>query len=139
MWRTVTMTIVLAAALVPKAQAQGCLHGADQTPEQKTRRSQAIFAARSVNNMQANQPGARASRFLRHEELAQSPFAQKQTSAQFKALNLTPGEEILPGWVLTLDVTENGYWFMIKDTTDPCGFTLISSTAGLIYTAEPLR
>ena len=120
-------------------RVQQCLHGADSTPEQKARPTQAVGATRAVNNMQANQPGARGSRFLRHEELAGSPFALKQTDARFKVLNLTPGQEILPGWALTLDVTEDGYWFMIKDKTDPCGFTLISNKAGLIYTAEPLR
>jgi hypothetical protein len=29
--------------------------------------------------------------------------------------------------------------FMIKDTTDPCGFAYISNQAGLIYNAEPIR
>ena len=32
-----------------------------------------------------------------------------------------------PQWKLTLDVTESGYWFMIKDTADPCGFAFISN------------
>jgi len=55
-------------------------------------------------------------------------------------LHLQPAaSEIVPGWQLTLNKTENGYWFMIKDKTDPCGFTLISNQAGLIYNAEPMR
>ena len=124
---------------VPAAAQQQCLHGADESADQKTRRMQAVGAMRNVNNMQANQPGARASRYLRHEELATSPFAQKQTNEPFKALNLTPGEEILPGWELKLDVSEDSYWFMIKDKTDPCGFTYISNKAGIIYSAEPIR
>jgi hypothetical protein len=128
----------LSAAAVP-ALAQPCLHGPDSGPEQRARRAQAVGAARAVNNMEANQPGARVGHYLRHEELAVSPFAQKQTNEAFKALNLTPGEDIVPGWQLTLDVTEDGYWFMIEDKTDPCGFSLISNTSGLIYTAEPLR
>ena len=128
------------SAITSSVSAQQCLHGADETPEQKARRTQAVFATRSVNNMQANQPAARGSKYFRHDELASSPFAQKQQgNAQFKSLNLTPGEEILPGWELKLDVTEDSYWFMIKDKTDPCGFALISNKAGLIYTAEPLR
>jgi hypothetical protein len=121
------------------AFAQQCLHGPDSSPEQKARRAQAVGATRAVNNMQANQPGARGNRYLRHEDLASSPFAQKQTSPAFKSFNLTPGEEIVPGWVLQLDVSDDAYWFMIKDKTDPCGFSLISNKAGMIYTAEPLR
>lgn len=54
-------------------------------------------------------------------------------------LDLTPGNEILQGWQLTLSTTERGYWFMIKDTTDPCRFALISHQEGIIYTAQPIR
>ncbi|MGH9371141.1 MAG: hypothetical protein ACRD15_06385 [Vicinamibacterales bacterium] len=118
---------------------QNCLHGPDSTPEQQARRREALGATRNVNTMQANQPAARGNRYLRHEDLAASPFATKQASPAFKKLNLTPGEEILPGWQLTLDVSEDSYWFMIKDKTDPCGFAFISNKAGIIYTAEPIR
>jgi hypothetical protein len=118
---------------------QKCQHGPDSTPEQQARRREALGAARNVNNMQANQPAARGNRYLRHEDLAASPFAVKQTSPAFKKLNLTPGEDILPGWQLTLEVSDDSYWFMIKDKTDPCGFAFISNKAGIIYTAEPIR
>ena len=47
--------------------------------------------------------------------------------------------EFLPPCKLTLDVTESGYWFMIKDTADPCGFPYISHQAGVIFSAEPIR
>ncbi len=123
----------------PSYAQQPCLHGPDETPQQQERRRQALGATRNVNNMQANQPAARGSRYLRHEDLASSPFAQKQTSAAFKSLHLTPGDEILPGWELKLDVSDDSYWFMIKDKTDPCGFAYISNKAGVIYTAEPIR
>jgi hypothetical protein len=36
-------------------------------------------------------------------------------------------------------VTADGYWFMVKDQTDACGFAYISNQNGLIYTAEPIR
>jgi hypothetical protein len=36
-------------------------------------------------------------------------------------------------------VATDGYWFMVKDKTDPCGFAFLSNTAGVIYTAEPIR
>ena len=138
MKRLMTM-VCLSLAVSTPALAQQCLHGADETPQQKTRRVQALGAARNVNNMQANQPGARGNKYLRHDELATSPFATKQTGDAFKALNLTPAEEILPGWQLTLEVSDDSYWFIVKDKTDPCGFAYISSTAGLIYSAEPIR
>jgi hypothetical protein len=118
---------------------QQCLHGPSETPEQQARRREALGAVRNVNNMQANQPSARARKYLTHDQLASSPFALKQSDPRFKALNLTPGEEILPGWELKLDVSDDSYWFMIKDKTDPCSFAYISNAAGIIYTAEPIR
>jgi hypothetical protein len=138
MTRLIAMACLALTVSTP-AFAQQCLHGPDETPQQKARRAQAVGAARNINNMQANQPAARGGKYLRHEDLATSPFAQKQTGDAFKALNLTPGEAILPGWELKLDVGDDSYWFMIKDTTDPCGFAYISNKAGVIYSSEPIR
>jgi hypothetical protein len=129
---------VVGLSAVP-GPAQQCLHGQNETPDQQARRRAAVQAARAVNTLQANQPGAASGAYLRHDQLTSSPFAAKQTSDFFKSLNVTPGEELLPGWELKLDVTQDGYWFMIKDKTDPCGFAFISNTAGIIYTAEPIR
>jgi hypothetical protein len=124
----------------PALAQQRCLHGTDETAEQAVRRKQALQATRTVNNIEANQPGAANGFFLKHEELAASPFMQKNSAnTSLKDLNLAPGAEVLPGWQLTLEVTTEGYWFMIKDKTDPCGFAFISNKAGLIYHAEHLR
>lgn len=131
------MEIALAfalAAFASQPSAQTCLHGPDATPEQQQRRSQAIGAARYVNTAQSNQPGRRERTYLTHEALAALP-----PRSSGPALDLTPGNEILPGWQLTLSTTDRGYWFMIKDTTDPCQFALISNQEGIIYTAQPIR
>ena len=129
------MTLALTlAAFAAQPTGQSCLHGLDATPEQQYRRSQAIGAARYVNTIQFNQPGRRANTYLTHEQLAALP---PRTSAP--TLDLTPGNEMLPGWQLTVSTTHGGYWFMIKDTTDPCHFALISNQEGVIYTAQPIR
>jgi hypothetical protein len=126
---------------VPVYAQQQCLHGPGETPDQTARRREALTATRTVNNLQANQPGSANRTFLKQAELPTSQFAQGRggQSEFFKKLNFNPGEELLPGWVLTLDVTPDGYWFMIKDKMDPCGFAFVSNTAGVIYTAEPIR
>jgi hypothetical protein len=101
-----------------------------------------LTATRTINNIQANQPGSANKVYLRHADLVNSPFAVKMRESPnptTKRIALNPDEEILPGWKLTLDVTEQGYWFMIKDTTDPCGFAYVSNQAGLIFNAEPIR
>ena len=132
--------LIIASAAPAYAQQQ-CLHGPNETPEQQARRREALTATRTVNNLQANQPGSATNTYLRQVELPTSRFAQGPNGQSdfFKKLNFTPGEELMPGWQLTLDVTQDGYWFMIKDKTDPCGFAYISNKIGVIYTAEPIR
>jgi hypothetical protein len=124
------------------AYAQECLHGASEHAEQAARRREALTAARNINNIQANQPGAVNGQYLRQDELAGSPYAltmRASTNETVKRISLDPGTEILPNWQLILDVTQKGYWFMIKDKADPCGFAFISNQAGVIFHAEPIR
>lgn len=140
--RLALLTFAIAAIQVSPALAQQCDPGASPTPEQMARRKEALNATRTVNNLEANQPGRATKTYLRQSELPTSPFAARQTGASadfFKKLNFTPGEELMPGWELTLDVTAEGYWFIIKDKTDPCGFAFVSNQNGLIFEAQPIR
>lgn len=134
-------TIVAALSSTP-AYAQQCLHGSNETADQAARRREALTATRTINNIQHNQPAAREKQFIRHAQLADSPWAasmKAKPNELTKRISFSPDTDILPGWKLTLDVSSDGYWFAIKDTTDPCGFAYISNTSGLIYTAEPIR
>lgn len=140
---SVQVTSITAAAQQPSSPpaAQPCADGTGPTPEQKARRSQGVRLTRTINNLQVNQPGARDRKFLRQQDLGTSPFAARQTgeAAEFiRSLNFTPGAELLLGWVLTLDVTPDGYWFMIEDKT-ACGLRFISNQKGIIFEAAPLR
>jgi|SRR3954468_3579510 hypothetical protein len=137
MLKRVTCLTITVLALAAPTFAQQCLHGTTETPDQAARRKEALTATRNVNNLEANQPGARNGVYLRHAELASSPFAA--TSSSVKKLNLTPDAELLPGWQLTLDLSAHGYWFMVKDKTDACGFAYISNQNGLIFNSEPIR
>jgi hypothetical protein len=142
MLKTLTLVIAFSTTCVGTAFAQQCLHGPGEAPDQAARRREALTATRTVNNLQANQPGAAKRLYLRHVELITSPFAaemRQRPNDVVKRMSLNPVDEILPGWKLTLDVTEQGYWFMIKDVTDSCGFAFVSNQEGLIFTAEPIR
>ena len=139
--RTMAITLVL-SAMSMSAYAQQCLHGPNEAPDQTARRREALAATRTINNIQFNQPGARERSFFRHEQLGESPIGKSMAASPnelSRRMSLRPDGEILPGWKLTLDVSANGYWFMIRDTTDACGFGFISNHDGLIYTSEPLR
>ena len=140
MRRLSVLTFVMGLLLVPASGfAQQCLHGPDETPEQKARKREALQATRQVNTLQANSPNGRQGTYMNQTELAvyYADLAKKQPSAN--PLIFDPASEIIPGWQLTLDKTEKGYWFMIKDKTDPCGFAYVSNQAGTIFTAEPIR
>jgi hypothetical protein len=139
--RAFALTIV-SLSISASANAQQCLHGPNETPDQAGRRRDALTATRTINNIQFNQPGAAKRSFFGHAQLADSPFAVKMRESgneTVRRISLSPDSDILPGWKLTLDISENGYWFMIKDTADPCGFAFISNQSGLIFTAEPIR
>lgn len=140
--RTVAFTISLLVVSASAGFAQECLHGPDETTTQATRRTAALDATRNVNNIQFNRAGAREGVFLSHAELSGSPFMlqwRERNPDVDSRISLDPTKDILPDWKLTLDVTENGYWFKVQDTSDPCGFAYISNTAGVIYRSEYIR
>jgi len=137
--KTLAISVIVLACAIGTAHAQQCLHGANETPEQAARRTDAVNAARTINNIQANQ---KTGSYFRHEDLVTAPWAvqMRQSTSEFaKRISLLPGTDILPGWTLMLDVGFNSYWFMIKDKTDPCGFAYVSNQTGLIFHAEPIR
>lgn len=142
MRKTPMLPAIVFSLFAAPAFAQQCLHDAGETPEQATRKRAALTATRTINNIQFNRPEAANKVFLRHDELAGAPFAGRMKSSNdpvVQQLSLSPGTDIVPGWQLTLDVGPEGYWLLIKDSTDPCGFAFISNASGLIYTAQPLR
>ena len=139
MKKTLAIMVVVLTVAIGTPHAQECLHGARESPEQAGRRTEALNAARTINNIQANQ---KTGSYFRHEDLVSAPWAvqmRQSASGLAKRISLLPGTDILPGWTLMLDVGFNSYWFMIKDKTDPCGFAYVSNQTGLIYTAEPIR
>jgi hypothetical protein len=141
--RIAALTIVVMAMSAGSVFAQQCLHGADESAEQAQRRRDALTATRTLGTLQASHAGRSGGQYARHEELLATAYAQatmkQSTNDTVRRMLLNPTDDVLPGWTLTLDVSSTGYWFMIKDKTDPCGFAYVSTQAGLIYTAQPLR
>ena len=142
MLKHTAIVTVLLSALSGTAVAQQCLHEANETSEQAARRREALTATRMVNNLEANQAGNASRSYLRQVELGLSPFATRMrdsTDEVVRRISLNTFEEILPKWKLTLDVTPDGYWFMIADVSDPCGFAYISNQNGVIFSSAPIR
>jgi hypothetical protein len=140
--RVVTLAVLLWTFGAGVGRAQQCLHDQSETTDQAARRRDALTAARNINNIEWNQPGSAARSFLRHADLESAPFVKQirqSTNVTTRTISLSPNADIMPGWRLTLDVSDHGYWFMIKDTTDPCGFAYVSNESGVIFRAEPIR
>jgi hypothetical protein len=131
--------LLICVAMAAPAAAQQCLHGSSSTPEQQSRKRAALSAARQVNTLQANGSVARQGKYLTRIEMGELYAEQLKKRPALTPLVFDRSSDIMPGWQLTFDLTESGYWFMIRDTTDPCGFAFVSSQNGVIYTAEPIR
>lgn len=113
----VAFTLLQANPVTPPAQ-QPCAPGRTPAPEQMAGRREGVRLARMVNTRQASQPGARERKYLTQQELAIAS---------------------VPGWELRLDLTPSGYWFMVSDKSDPCGFAFVSNQDGVIFEARPIR
>ncbi len=142
MVKQTVFALAISVASVAPALAQECLHGQNESPDQASRRRDALHVARTINSIQANQPGVAKQTYLRQVDLANSPYVTqlKSSSDEFmQRVSLNPADDVLPGWKLNLDLTDKGYWFIVKDSTDPCGFAFVSNQAGSILTATALR
>jgi hypothetical protein len=118
-------------ARTPLVQAGAqCLHAPGRESQEERQRSVgALSATRAINTAEAAYIQKTGS-FATRQQLA------GLLDARF---NLADNAEILPGFVLTLDLTPKGYWFSIADKTDPCGYRFISNQEGVIFTAYPIQ
>jgi hypothetical protein len=136
------LTILLTATLLTVGRTavqadRACLHfGGQETPENRDRSVAALAATRAINTAQAAFAAKQGKdgtgrKYGTREEL--------QGYVDAARYNLSPNAEITPGFKLTLDSFDKGYWFEIVDVKDPCGFRYVSNQSGLILAAQPIR
>ena len=130
MKRTILAVIVAAVGVfatgwaVKETHAQqqpACLHGASETPADAARRQDAIRVMRAINTAQAQ------------------AFATTRAYRNFRELTDLGLPPRPYGFVTQLTVEGSTYALLIKDTADPCGYTLFSDQEGVIYVGSPLR
>ena len=102
-------------------------------------RKQRLLRQYAEGVRQANGSVARGGKYLNRIEMADAYAALVKQRPTTNPLIFDRMAEIIPGWQLVFDTTERGYWFMIKDKEDPCGFAYVSNENGVIYNAEPIR
>ena len=108
------------------ASAQGepgrsarCLHGDNESADQKTRRGQAIKVAQAINAAEVVVVGPQRPKYRRPEELRNVPPVPQGFALHF--------------------LTDGGtYSFSIKDTQDACHYAIFSDQEKLVYEATPL-
>ena len=108
------------------ASAQGgaarlarCLHGENESAEQKTRREQAIKVAQAINSAEVKMVGPMKPTYKRPEELSNVPA-------------------LPPGFALQFNTDGRTYTFSIKDTLDRCNYAIFSDQEKFVYEATPL-
>jgi hypothetical protein len=133
------LAALLTAAAPAKAQpVSQCLHyGGGETPGNRDRSVAALAATRAINTAEAAFAARQA------KDGTGRKYATREELQGFIAdparYNLSPDAEITPGFRLTLDAFDRGYWFEIVDTKDACGFRYVSNQTGLILAAQPIR
>ena len=103
-----------------------------------------VVASANLNSTQAPACGAPAAHPRRGDAVL---LARQINTAQARAFQETKGYQALEmlgvtvpvGSLVHLVTNESGYIFTIKDTHDPCGFSVFSDQKGVIYLAEALR
>lgn len=112
--------VLLVVAAFYSAPSFGqCLHGQDETVAQKTRRDAALGFVRAVNTAENNEGMYKAKKYLPFEEL-------------------TLERRSVEGFELQFTTDGKGYSFLLRDKTDPCGFTFSSNQVGIIFQGYPI-
>lgn len=106
--------------VVHAQQGPACLHGPGETPVDAARRQNAVGVIRAINTAQAQ------------------AFAINRAYLTFRALTDSGLPPRPVGFATQLTVEGSTYALVVKDTTDPCGYTLFTDQEGRIYVGSPL-
>jgi hypothetical protein len=99
---------------------RACLHGDNESPEQRERRFGAIGLVRAINGAQYN--------------VAMQKTGKFQPLANLGLTTLAP-----EGFDVQLSTDGTTYAFAVKDSTDPCLFAYFSDTKGLIFQGRVIQ
>jgi hypothetical protein len=136
MFTILLLTTVIAAPQSASQADATCLHLAGETRENRDRSVAALGAMRAINTAESAFAATQARNGSGRKYATREELQGYVDPARY---NLTPGAEVVPGFTLTLDAFDRGYWFEIVDTKDACGFRYVSNQNGLILVAQPTR
>ena len=110
----------IATPVAAQGPQQACLHGDNESPEQRARRVQALSLARQVNTNQYC-------------------VAMRKTNAFQPIANLELTAPTPEGFNLRLTTDGKAYAFSVTDRTDPCRFGFFSDEQGVIYQGRVIQ
>jgi hypothetical protein len=110
----------IAKPVAAQAPSRACLHGENESPEQRQRRFQAIGLVRAINGAQYNVAWQKTGRF--------------QPVANLGLTTATPA-----GFDVQLSTDGTTYAFAVKDTQDPCLFAFFSDDKGVIFQGRVIQ
>jgi hypothetical protein len=113
------MLLLLAFAYSTPTFGQ-CLHGPSEEAAQKVRRQAALRLVRAINTAEANQGMSEAKKFLPLEQLV----LEVRQVAGFEVQFTTDGS--------------TSYSVLLRDKSDPCGFTFSTNQFGVIFQGYPI-
>lgn len=117
--RAVGVFLVVALAYSTLSFGQ-CLHGSNEEAAQKARRQAALRLVRAINTAEANQGRIEAKKYLPLERLVLDGRQVEGFEVQFTTDGST------------------GYSLLLRDKSDPCGFTLSTNQFGVIFQGYPI-
>lgn len=113
---TAVSVIVCGGTIAPAIEQPKCLHGQEETPDQASRRREALNFARYVNS---------------EESLS------FRSSHQYIAITqMAPSRSVPRGFELKFAADGSGYVFSIVDQEDACQFGYFSNDSGRIYKGD---
>jgi hypothetical protein len=116
---------VLVVVGAQTASAQQCLHGASERSAQQARREQALKMAHQINAAEMS-------------VVPQTPGSRIPSAEQFLPLEQLPTPlPALSGFTVKFLTNGTGYMFSIRDTKDPCHYTIFSDQDRWIYETTP--
>jgi hypothetical protein len=112
----------------------------------QARHSLAISLLRAINTAEVTHKMQHGAFLSKDDLLASEEFSSYMTRAarnnpQLAGAHLSNGPEILPGWVLRLNVSADGqgYDVMLEDTTDKnCGYAAVTDERGVIRQSKAI-
>ena len=128
------LIFVLLLANPAAVHAQGCLHGADETAQEKDRAWVAVTLVRQVNTGQATY-FSRSGKYGTLDEIAGDVQKAYGPGSLLVARGSLSG---LEGFEVGLTASADGYSVSVKDMRDPCRLAYFSDRAGVVFRAFPL-